>query len=139
MELSEIEGILKGKEGEVLIRGWLYHKRSSGGILFFIIRDGSGFIQCTLKKEKFEPEFFEEIEKLTLESVVEVEGISKKEPRAPGGYEISVEKIKILHKSQEGFPIAKKYHGPEFLLDYRHLWLRSEKMQAILKIRSKNS
>ena len=137
MELSEIEGILKGKEGEVLIRGWLYHKRSSGGILFFIIRDGSGFIQCTLKKEKFEPEFFEEIEKLTLESVVEVEGISKKEPRAPGGYEISVEKIKILHESQEGFPIAKKYHGPEFLLDYRHLWLRSEKMQAILKIRSK--
>jgi asparaginyl-tRNA synthetase len=137
MEINEIEEVLKGKEGKVLIRGWLYHKRSSGGIVFFIIRDGSGFIQCTLKRDKFEPKFFEEIEKLTLESVVEIEGTSRKEPRAPGGYEISVEKIKILHKSQEGFPIAKKYHGPEFLLDYRHLWLRSEKMQAILKIRSK--
>jgi len=137
MGLSEIEEILKGrKEGEVLIRGWLHHKRSSGGIAFFLIRDGSGVIQCTLKRDVL-GEKFDEIEKLPVESVVEVEGEVKKDERAPGGYEISASDIKIVSKAEEGFPIAKKYHGPDFLLNYRHLWIRSEKMQAVLKFRAK--
>jgi len=80
---------------------------------------------------------FEDIEKLSIESVIELTGVSRKDKRAPGEYEITIEKIRILHKAAEEFPIAKKYHGPEFLLDQRHFWLRSEKMQAVLKVRSK--
>lgn len=136
MKFTDISEILRGKEGEVSIRGWLHHKRSSGGIIFLLIRDGSGIIQCTLRKDKV-GKSFEEIEKLPVESVIKLSGISRKDQRAPGGYEISVEEIKVLQKAEEEFPIAKKYHGPEFLLDQRHLWLRGEKMQAVLKIRAK--
>ncbi len=136
MELSEIKEILRGKEGKVLIRGWLHHRRSSGGILFVLIRDGSGIIQCTFKKNEL-GEKFEEIEKLPVESVLEIEGEARKDERAPGGYEIKGESFKIISKAEEGFPIAKKYHGPDFLLNYRHLWLRSEKMQTILRFRAK--
>lgn len=133
---TEIKEILKGKEGEVLIRGWLHHKRSSGGILFLMIRDGSGIIQCTFKKDEM-GEKFKEIEKLPVESVLEIKGEAKKDERAPEGYEIRGKDFKIISKAEEGFPIAKKYHGPDFLLNYRHLWLRSEKMQKILRFRSK--
>ncbi|MDI6798962.1 MAG: asparagine--tRNA ligase [Candidatus Aenigmarchaeota archaeon] len=133
--LVDISRVLSGIEGEVSIRGWVHHKRSSGGILFLLVRDGTGIIQCTLRKDK--AEVFEEIEKLPVESVVELRGVSKKDPRAIGGYEIAIEDIKTIHKAESGFPIAKKYHGPEFLLDHRHLWLRSEKMQAVLRIRAK--
>jgi len=136
MEFTHISKIFEGKEGKVLIRGWLHHKRSSGGILFWIIRDGSGYIQCTLEKKQF-GESLKELEKLPVESVIEIEGIAKKEERAPGRYEISCQKVKILNKSEEEFPIAKKYHGPEFLLNNRHLWLRSRKMFLIMKIRSR--
>jgi asparaginyl-tRNA synthetase len=136
MSFLSISEIFGGKEGKASIRGWLHHKRSSGGILFWIVRDGTGFIQCTLERKKFGQEF-EKFEKLPVESVVEIEGIAKKESRAPGGYEISCEKIKILSEAEEKFPIAKKYHGPEFLLDHRHLWLRSRKMFLIMKIRAK--
>jgi asparaginyl-tRNA synthetase len=136
MKFELIEEILKGKVGLVAIRGWLHHKRSSGGVLFLLIRDGTGFIQCTIKKEDFEESFYKQIEKLPVESVVEIKGISKKDKRAPGGYEIGVKKIKIVQKAKEKFPIAKKYHGPSFLLDHRHLWLRSRKMFLILKVRS---
>lgn len=128
-------GKLEGKN--VKIRGWLHNKRSSGGILFLLIRDGTGIIQCTLKKDMVRKEDFELTSKLPQESVVELTGIVKKDPRAPGGYEISAEEIKALHIAEEGFPIAKKYHGPEFLLDNRHLWIRSRKMQTILRIRAK--
>jgi asparaginyl-tRNA synthetase len=137
MEFSEIREILRGKEGNVAIRGWLANKRSSGGIQFLLIRDGSGIIQCTVRKDKFEKKFYEEIEKLPIESVLEIEGIVRKDLRAPGGYEILAEKIKVISKAHEGFPIAKKYHGPHFLLQHRHLWIRSKKMQLILKIRAK--
>jgi asparaginyl-tRNA synthetase len=135
--MVEIEKILKGeKEGKVSIRGWLHHKRSSGGILFWLIRDGTGIIQCTLRKDVFGDKL-EEYEKLPVESVIEVEGEAKADKRAPYGYEISLSKVKILHKAAEGYPIAKKYHGPAFLLDHRHLYLRSRKMQLILTIRSR--
>jgi asparaginyl-tRNA synthetase len=133
----DIAEILKGMEGKVEIKGWLHNKRSSGGILFLIIRDGTGFIQCTLKKDVIEEKTFEETEKLPLESAVEIEGMAKKDERAPYGYEIAIEKVKVLSKAQEDFPIGKKYHGPEFLLDNRHLWIRSKKMNRIMKIRAK--
>jgi len=134
---KDISEILKGREGRVSIRGWLHHKRSSGGILFLLVRDGTGIIQCTLRKDKTETKVFEEIEKLPVESVVELTGTSKKDSRAPGGYELAIDEIKIVYKAKEDFPITKKYHGPEFLLDQRHFWLRSETMQVVLKIRAK--
>jgi asparaginyl-tRNA synthetase len=133
----EIEKILKGKEGKVEIKGWLHNKRSSGGIQFLIIRDGTGFIQCTLRKDAIDEKTFEETEKLPLESAVEISGTVKKDERAPYGYEIAIEKIKVISKAQEDFPIGKKYHGPEFLLDNRHLWIRSKKMNRILRVRAK--
>jgi len=137
MKVIEIEEIFKGKTGEVLVRGWLHHKRSSGGILFIFIRDGSGIIQCTLRRDEIGEKLFDQIERLPVESVIELKGTARKDERAPGGYEIAAKEVKVLQKAEEGFPIAKKYHGPDFLLNYRHLWLRSEKMQRILRIRSK--
>jgi len=136
MKFTDISKVLRGKKEKVLIRGWLHHKRSSGGILFLLIRDGTGIIQSTLSKDKIEKDF-EKIEKLPIESVVEIAGEVKEDKRAPGAYEIAIDEIKVVHKAKEEFPVSKKYHGPEFLLDQRHLWLRSEKMQTILKVRSK--
>jgi len=138
LEFTDISKILTGKsKKDVHIHGWLHHKRSSGGVQFLVIRDGTGIIQGTLRKGEIDEKTFDKIDKLLIESAVEIKGAVKKDKRAPGGYEISVKDIKVLYESREEFPIAKKYHGPEFLMDYRHLWLRSEKMQAMLKIRSK--
>ncbi len=135
----DVSRILSGSlEGEhVKIRGWLHNKRSSGGIHFLLIRDGTGIIQCTMKKDKADPDEFELVKRLTQESTLELEGIVRRDPRAPDGYEIAVERVKVIHMAEEGFPIAKKYHGPDFLLNNRHLWIRSKKMQTILRIRSK--
>lgn len=119
----------------VKLRGWLHNRRSSGGILFLIIRDGTGFLQCTAKKDQL-GEKFSEIEALPLESTVEVEGEIVRDPRAPRGYELRITDLLVLHRSHEDFPIAKKYHGPEFLLDNRHFWIRSKKMQTILRTRA---
>ncbi|MEM5829740.1 MAG: asparagine--tRNA ligase [Candidatus Aenigmatarchaeota archaeon] len=133
----DIAEILKGRGGEVEIKGWVHNKRSSGGILFLIVRDGTGFIQCTLRKDQISEKTFEEIEKLPLESAIEIFGKAKKDERAPYGYEIVIEKINVISKPIEKFPIGKKYHGPEFLLDNRHLWIRSKKMNRIMKVRAK--
>ncbi len=126
----------KGKR-TVHIRGWLHHKRSSGGVQFLLIRDGSGIIQTTLRKGNVREKTYRKIDKLPIESTVEIKGTVKEDERAPGGCELSIHDIRILHEVKEEFPIAKKYHRPEFLMDHRHLWIRSEKMQAMLKIRSK--
>src|SRR2546425_720821 len=125
-EFIEIFKILSGTIGKVSVRGWLHHKRSSGGLQFLELRDGTGFIQCTLRKGKVDEKTFGQVDKLPVESVIEIEGTVKEDPRAPGGKEIEVEKITIIHQAAEEFPIAKKFHGPEFLLDQRHLWLRSK-------------
>lgn len=119
----------------VKLRGWLHNRRSSGGILFLIIRDGTGFLQCTAKRDQL-GEKFNEIEVLPLESTVEVEGEVTRDPRAARGYELRIADLQVLHRSNDDFPIAKKYHGPEFLLDNRHFWIRSKKMQTILRVRA---
>ena len=135
----DVSSILSGKyaDEKIHIRGWLHNMRSSGGIHFLLIRDGTGIIQCTVKKDSVEDRVFEEAKDLTQESTLEITGVVKEDQRAPGGYEIHVEDLKIFHLAEEGYPIAKKYHGPEFLLDNRHLWIRSQKMQTILRVRAK--
>jgi len=139
MRLANISEILLGKNAneEVTIRGWLHNKRSSGGIHFFIVRDGTGILQCTVKRDRVDEKAFEEAKKLTLESTLEITGIVKRDERAPGGYEIQATKLRVIRRAEEDFPIAKKYHGPSFLLDNRHLWIRSQKMQRILRVRAR--
>jgi asparaginyl-tRNA synthetase len=136
MMFDEIKKIFEEKkEGKRRIRGWLHGKRSSGGVAFFIVRDGTALIQATLKKEKIED--FEKIEKLPVESVIEIEGQAREDKRAPGGFELVADSVKVEHEAAEDFPIAKKFHGPDFLLDQRHFYIRSEKMMKILKVRAK--
>jgi asparaginyl-tRNA synthetase len=134
-----ITEIFAGKHDgqKVVLKGWLHHIRSSGGILFLQFRDGTGLIQCTLKKDKVQPEEFERLSTVPIESTIEISGEVKKDPRAPRGYEISGEKVTILYRAEEEYPIAKKYHGPDFLLDTRHLFIRDPKMQTIMRIRGR--
>ena len=131
-----VEDILEGKsKGTVKIGGWIENLRSSGGVQFLIIRDGSGFIQATIHKDEVDKKTFDNAGKLTQESSVIIEGEVKEDKRAPDGYEIRIEKLEILQTAGE-YPLGKKEHGIDFLLTNRHLWLRSGKQRAILRIRA---
>jgi asparaginyl-tRNA synthetase len=118
----------------VTLRGWLYNKRSSGKIRFLVLRDGTGLVQAVLVKNKLPDEVFAAFDNLTQESSLEVTGVVRKEDRAPGGFELEVDQVKILHVAHE-YPISPKEHGVEFLMDRRHLWLRSSRQHAILRVR----
>src|ERR1700756_2613300 len=132
-----IEDAGKHAGQEVTLRGWLYNLRESGKLLFPIFRDGTGIIQgvCSLKET---PEAFRALKGLTQESSVIVTGKIRAEQRAPGGYEIGVSKIQVVQKVSEDtpFPIQLKEHGVDFLLDQRHLWIRTPRQAAILRIRA---
>lgn len=119
---------------EVEIKGWLYNRRSSGPIAFLELRDGSGWIQAVAAKADLDMAIWEEIEKSTQESSVSVVGKVAKHPKKENVFELQVKDFKILQLSQE-YPIALKDHGPDFLMDNRHLWLRNKKQWAILRIR----
>jgi len=121
----------------VEIPGWLYNMRRSGKIAFPILRDGSGLMQCVAVKNAVGEELFETIKNLTQESSIVVTGKIRAEQRAPGGYEMDVEKLEVLQRVSEAdpYPITPKDHGVDFLMDHRHLWLRSQQQTAILKIR----
>ncbi|MEO8233531.1 MAG: amino acid--tRNA ligase-related protein, partial [Ignavibacteriota bacterium] len=119
---------------EVTLRGWLFNKRSSGKIKFIILRDGSGYLQCVYFKDNLTEEVFDKADKIGQESSIEVTGKVKEEPRAPGGFELDATDLKVISEAHD-YPITPKDHGIEFLLDNRHLWLRSSKQVAILKIR----
>ena len=120
---------------EVTIRGWLYNKRSSGKLAFIIIRDGSGFIQGVVAKNAVGDEMFELCNSLTQESSIIVTGTVQDDPRSPGGYELQVSKVELVYMAEE-YPISLKEHGVDFLLDHRHLWLRTPRQVAIMRIRS---
>ncbi|MBS3055019.1 MAG: asparagine--tRNA ligase [Candidatus Aenigmarchaeota archaeon] len=137
MEFTNIEKIFLGKDGKVRIHGWLHNKRSSGGIVFVFLRDGTGIIQCAVKKDKVGEKNFDDVEKSPLESVIEVEGEVRKDPRSPGGFEVTASSAKVETKADEDYPIGKKEHGPDFLLDNRQFYLRTERMVKILTLRSK--
>jgi len=128
-----LDGRADGKEVE--IKGWLVTKRSSGGVQFLIIRDGTGFIQSTVHKDKVDKKVFDDSEKLTQESSLIMKGIVQEDKRAPGGYEVRIKDLKIVQLAEK-FPIGKKEHGIEFLMDWRHLWLRSPRQIAIMKVRA---
>lgn len=119
----------------VELKGWVYSKRSSGKIKFLLLRDGTGICQCVYFKGECDEESFNEFEKLTQESSVIVTGLVKEEKRSPGGYELSARTLKILGGSVD-YPIGPKEHGPDFLLNNRHLWLRSKNQHAVIRIRA---
>jgi len=133
MSFVPVQEILDGKYSDkVALRGWVYRKRDSKNMIFLVLRDSTGVIQCTVKKES---PAWSEAEKLTIESSFTLEGTIRKDERAPGGFEIAVDKISIVGLA-ELFPITKD-KSEEFLRDTRHLWLRSRKMNLVMEIRAK--
>src|SRR5665213_1286654 len=126
-------------EGQtVTLQGWLYNLRESGKLLFPIFRDGTGTVQGIVPKSAVSPEVFERIKTLTQESSVIVRGKVRADKRAPGGFELDVEDLKIVHRVPETtpFPISLKEHGVDFLMEHRHLWIRTPRQAAILRIRA---
>ena len=126
-------------EGQsVTLRGWLYNLRESGRLLFPIFRDGSGIIQGVVAKQQVSPELFEAIKGLTQESSVIVTGKVRADKRAPGGYEIDVSAAQIMQRvsPDDPYPITPKEHGVDFLMEHRHLWVRSPRQAAILRVRA---
>ena len=119
---------------KVTIHGWLYNKRSSGKIRFLVVRDGTGLLQCVMAKNAVPEQVFELFDRLTQESSLAVTGVVKKDDRAPGGFEMDLAHLELIHAAQE-YPITPKEHGVDFLMDHRHLWLRSLRQNAILRIR----
>ena len=127
---------LNQRAGEsVNMRGWLHHRRSSGKLQFLIFRDGSGFMQAVVSKADVSEDAWNDTLALTHESSIELSGTVREDVRAPGGYELTVTDVKVFQVAEE-FPITPKEHGVNFLLDHRHLWLRSKRQHAILRIRN---
>ena len=135
MESIQVVDIGRYEGQEVVLRGWLYNKRSSGKLHFMQLRDGSGVVQCVVFKGDVEAELFERCNHLPQESSLVVRGQVRREARSPIGYEVGVRDLEVVQEA-EPYPITPKEHGVSFLLDHRHLWLRSMRPGAILKIRS---
>jgi len=134
MKNISISDLSKYVGEEISISGWVYQKRSSGKLHFVVLRDGSGYLQCVYFKKNVTPEVFEITESIGQESSVTVKGVVKKDERAPGGFELDANDFTVISAATD-YPITPKDHGIEFLMDHRHLWLRSSKQVAILKIR----
>ncbi len=135
METISIAEVENYEDEEVAIKGWLYNRRSSGGIQFIQIRDGTGIIQGVLKEDSVGTELFEKALDLKRESSLIVTGTVKEDERAPIGYELEVSGVEVQHSVQDDFPITPKEHGPGFLMDNRHLWIRAKGAAPVLRVR----
>src|SRR6201985_1555090 len=136
--ITTIADLGKHDGQSVTIRGWLYNKRESGKLIFPIFRDGTGVIQGVVPKNQVSPEVFDTLHTLTDESSVVVTGTVRADKRAPGGYELDVSDVKVVQRVPEDdpFPIARKEHGIDFLMENRHLWVRTPRQAAILRVRA---
>jgi asparaginyl-tRNA synthetase len=136
--VSTIAEIGRHEGQTVTIRGWLYNLRESGKLLFPIFRDGTGVIQGVAPKSQVSPEVFGAIKNLTLESSVVVTGKVRADKRAPGGYEMDVNDVRVVQRVPEDdpFPISLKEHGIDFLMEHRHLWVRTPRQAAVLRVRA---
>ncbi|MCY7568450.1 asparagine--tRNA ligase [Bacillus safensis] len=132
---TTINQVFKHVDQEVTIGAWIANKRSSGKIAFLQLRDGTGFIQGVVVKAEVEEEVFKLAKSVTQETSVYVTGQVTKDERSPLGFELQVKSIEVIHETTD-YPITPKEHGTEFLMDHRHLWLRSKKQHAIMKIRN---
>ena len=136
--VTTIADIGKHDGQTVTIRGWLYNLRESGKLLFPQFRDGSGIIQGVVPKNAVTPQVFDAVKTLTQESSVIVEGKVRADKRAPGGYELDVANLQVVQRVPEStpYPITPKEHGTDFLMEHRHLWVRSQRQAAILRVRA---
>lgn len=129
-----IESLSKHVGSEVLLEGWLSHRRSSGKIEFLQVRDGSGVVQCVASKADVPEAVFSRCAALPQESSIRVRGVVREDRRAPSGVELTLTDLEVVAESHD-YPITPKEHGSPFLLDHRHLWIRSQRQHAILRIR----
>src|SRR5665647_2452616 len=132
---TRISGLSSEVGTNVTVRGWVTTVRSSGKVAFLVLRDGTGLLQCVLVKSAVAQEVWDRFAQLTLETSVAVTGEVRPDARAPGGYELGVTDLAIIGESPLDYPIQPKEHGIDFLLDHRHLWLRSSRQRAIARIR----
>jgi len=135
MKWAYIEDIADFKDQEVELRGWVYNKRSGGKIRFLMIRDGTGMIQGTIYSSDKDHPLFSKFDQLTQESSIIIRGIVREDKRAPGGFELGISDLELIQIAPE-YPITPKEHGIPFLMEHRHLWLRSKKQHAVLQIRA---
>jgi asparaginyl-tRNA synthetase len=135
MTTVRIKDLSKHVGEKVTVDGWLYNKRTAGKLQFPIVRDGSGYLQCVVFRKEVAEETWNAVDQVTQESTVRVTGSVREEPRAPGGVELGVESFDVVSPTVD-YPITPKEHGTAFLMDIRHLWLRSAKQHAVLKVRS---
>ena len=129
-----IQDIAKHAGETVTISGWVYNRTHKGKLIFLMLRDGTGLIQAVLFKNNFEENFFENLKSIPQESAVIVKGTVQEDKRAKGGFELQATELCVEHEAQE-YPITPKEHGIDFLMDHRHLWLRSSKQHAVLRVR----
>ncbi len=135
MQHTWIQDLPRHIGAEVTVAGWIHHRRAKGKLQFLVVRDGSGFLQAVLFAPDIAPAVFEAAEKLAQETSVLVHGTVRADERAPGGVELAVSDLNVISPS-ENFPISPKEHGDAFLLDHRHLWLRSRRQHAIQRVRN---
>jgi asparaginyl-tRNA synthetase len=133
-QIIKIKDVADYLDQEVTFQGWLYNKRSSGKLRFLLVRDGSETIQCVVFKGDVSEEIFEDATKLTQESALKITGKVAKDDRSTLGFELQVTELEIVNLAEE-YPISKKDHGTDFLMDHRHLWLRSSRQHAIIRVR----
>jgi asparaginyl-tRNA synthetase len=132
--IAYIEDIARHEGQTVTLRGWLHNRRSSGKIHFLTVRDGTGFIQCVMSRQAVGDEAFTKADHLAQETSIIVTGTVRADKRAPGGYELDVTGLEVIAEAQN-YPITPKEHGVDYLLDRRHLWIRSQRQQAVLRVR----
>ncbi len=135
METTAISRVGQNAGAAATVQGWLYNKRSSGKIQFLIVRDGTGYLQCVLPRAEVPAEVWDAAEKTTQECSLRVSGTVREDKRAPGGYEMTATAVEILGESKD-YPISPKEHGVDFLMNLRHLWMRSSQQHAVLRVRS---
>jgi len=139
MAIIRVEDIAKHVGQEVTIQGWVYNRTDKGKLVFLLVRDGSGFVQCLAFKGDLDAALFDRLVRLPQESSVVITGAvraDKRAPGIPGGYEIGVKRVEIVQEAAEDYPMALKEHGVDFALDHRHLWIRMTSQWAILRIRA---
>src|SRR6188474_3699455 len=137
-EYISVSKISNYVEKEVTIKGWVYNRTDKGKLVFLLVRDGSGFLQCVAFKGDLAPEVFEQVSKLPQESSVIITGSVREDKRAPGipgGYELGVKQIEVVQEAALDYPMSLKDHGVDFALDHRHLWIRVQSQWAILRVR----
>ena len=124
---------------EVTVQGWVYNRTDKGKLVFLLVRDGTGFVQCVAFKNDLQPEVFDQLMRIPQESSLVISGVVRADQRAPGipgGYELGIKQIEIVNLAGEDYPMALKEHGVDFALDHRHLWMRMPSQWAILRVRA---